>query len=186
MSIVPASRPKQTQDITRKMISDHGVTDSLVLLGIRGYYKQTMGDPTKNDRGMYDDAIFVVSDTTYTSFNANVDPSAFRKGHGTGSAKGMADLKAGLYRAHQLGLHKGQYLALIQTGGKVTVTRDGDPPYDDTGYFGINIHRGGLYGTSSLGCQTIHPSQYTEWINLVSSEMKHHGIKTMPYLLVEV
>ena len=40
---------------------------------------------------------------------------------------------------HHAGTPKA-YPALIQTGGPVTVIRDGTPNYEDTGYFGINIH----------------------------------------------
>ena len=49
----------------------------------------------------------------------------------------------------------------------------------------INIHRGGYNTTSSLGCQTIHPSQWEAFIALAYLEMDRAGQKTIPYLLVE-
>jgi lysozyme len=49
----------------------------------------------------------------------------------------------------------------------------------------INIHRGGYRTTSSEGCQTIYPSQWDGFINLVYSEMSRYNQKTIPYLLVE-
>ena len=83
----------------------------------------------------------------------------------------MASLKPGLWPVYRFGLHgKSQYFALCQTGGKVTVVRDGEPDYEDTGYFGINIHRGGYNTTSSLGCQTIHPTQWDSFISLVKDQ----------------
>lgn len=186
MTIVPGSRPKMTANDLMALAGQKAIAEKLILIGVRGYYKQSMGEDEFNERGIYDDAMFLYSDTVFMSFNANVDPSSYRKGHGTGSAKGMAELKSGLHRSHALGLHRGSYLALVQTAGPVTVVRDGNPPYEDTGYFGINIHKGGINTTSSLGCQTIHPSQWSQFINLVKSEMNHHKVKVMPYLLVEV
>ena len=142
--------------------------------GIRGYYRNLLGAPGINDRGIYDDALFLVSPFGFASYNGNTDPSRVRKGRGTGAAKGMAVLKPGLWRAYRFGLHRGQYLALVQTGGPVTVLRDGDPPYPDTGLFGINIHRGGWNTTSSLGCQTVHPAQWPAFIALAQDLAKRH------------
>ena len=62
---------------------------------------------------------------------------------------GCAILVPGQYRgAYSIGKHRGQYLALIQTG-KVKVFRDNDrdnildmdPETIQDGYFGINIHK---------------------------------------------
>src|SRR5690606_11274540 len=131
----------------------------------------SMGVPGKNDRGIYDDAIFVLTPTGYYTFNGNTDPSRYRAGYGLGSRKGMACLKAGIHR-YKIGTHNpskspaSRYKALVQAE-PVTVIRDGNPPYEHTGWHGINIHRGGDKTTSSLGCQTIPPSQWPAFIRIV-------------------
>ncbi|MEG3182132.1 hypothetical protein [Sphingomonas sp. LT1P40] len=183
----PNARPQMTEAQLMAKVAPLGITrlDTLFVVGIRGYYLDTMGRAAANDRGIYDDALFVVApDQHFSAYNGNTDPSRRRIGGGTGAGKGMACLKPGLWRAHRLGLHKGQYRALIQTGGKVTVTRDGTPPYEDTGYFGINIHRGGIGTTSSEGCQTIPPEQWPTFIANVDALAKRLGVVTVPYALV--
>ena len=65
----------------------------------------------------------------------------------------------------------------------MTVSRDGEN--GETGYFGINIHRGGANTTSSLGCQTIYPDQWEAFFALVKGEMKRAGQAVVPYLLTE-
>ncbi len=182
--IKPAYTPQQKAEATMKIKEQHNIIEPVCVIGVRGYYKNTMGQPGLNDRGIYDDALFIVGDDCFASFNGNVDPSSYRKGKGTGIFKGMASLKEGLYRSHMLGLHRGKYMALIQTGGRVTVVRDGTPNYEDTGYFGINIHKGGYSTTSSLGCQTIHPDQWQSFITLVQKQMHLHHQAVMPYLLI--
>ena len=146
------------------------------LVGIRGYYHYNHAD---NQRGIYDDAIFLVSPDLFVPFNANTDPSVFRRG--------IAKLSTGLWE-YKLGTHglskpkARQYQALVQAE-PVTVIRDGSGP--DTGWFGINIHRGGFSGTSSLGCQTIPPAQWPTFISLVKQELSRHGFQTLPYALTE-
>jgi len=184
-----ATRPKLAEaDVLAKVRAlGIGPRDKLFLVGIRGYYRDTMGKPGVNDRGIYDDAIFIVAPGIhFSAWNGNTDPSRYRNGAGTGAGKGMASLNTGLWRAYRFGLHKGQYRALVQTGGKVTVTRDGTPPYEDTGYFGINIHKGGYTTTSSEGCQTVHPDQWSAFIDQVDSLAKRLGMSaaTIPYALV--
>jgi lysozyme len=121
---------------------------------------------------MYDDALFVVTDDAFVAFNGNTDPSGYRKGAGTGAGKGMASLNPGVWPVYRLDLHQGKYLALCQRAGQVTVTRDGTPPYPDTGMFGINIHKGGINGTSSEGCQTVPAAQWPAFIALVTDQAK--------------
>ena len=179
MKILPPNRPLlPRQDVLHALIS-RGVQDAVCLFASRGYYRKTMGDPTRNDRAMYDDAIFLISPSAFVAFNANTDPSAFRK-H-------IASLQTGIWK-YKVGTHglskpaTQRYTALVQAG-EVTVTRD--QAGTDTGWFGINIHRGGFNGTSSLGCQTIYPTQWPSFIELVQSELKRAGQKIIPYLLTE-
>jgi lysozyme len=158
---------------------------------MRGYYRDTMGTVGRNDRGIYDDAIFLVSPAFFGSYNGNTDPSRIRKGRGTGAEKGMASLQTGLWRVHRFDKHNGRYLALCQRAGKVKVIRDGSSEdYEDFGTFGINIHNGGWKTTSSLGCQTIHPTQWQSFItSAVDQAKRYFGSKwdktTIPYALLD-
>lgn len=190
---VPASKPHLSQAELNVKVDRLGldrIRHPFFVAGIRGYYRNTFGAPGINDRGLYDDALFLSSPLGYAAWNGNTDPSRVRKGRGTGAGKGMAVLRPGLWFAHRFGLHRGQYLALVQTGGPVTVLRDGDPPYPDSGLFGINIHRGGWSTTSSLGCQTVHPAQWPAFIALAQDLAKRHfgaawKRTTIPYALFD-
>ncbi len=176
--IAPGTRPKQSREETEEFLRKNGITDGFGLLGVRGYYKRTMGDPAKNDRGIYDDAIMLLSPTAYVTFNANCDPSIFRFR--------IATLQPGVWR-YKIGIHNlskaksRQYVALVQAA-KVAVSRDGAG--EETGYFGINIHRGGKNTTSSEGCQTIQPLQWEAFIALVRQQMKQYGKRDIPYVLI--
>lgn len=84
------------------------------------------------------------------------------------NSRGAARIQFGFYRAWRVGIHQGSnpkndHEGLIQTGGPVTVCRDGnrdgirpgDPLH--TGYFGINQHHGfnqpeNWVGWASAGC----------------------------------
>ena len=68
--------------------------------------------------------------------------------------------------------------------------RDGSPPCPDTGYFGVNIHRGGTSTTSSEGCQTLPPAQWPAFIAAAQDQARRvQGGKwkrvTIPYALIE-
>jgi len=149
------------------------------LLGRRGYYRNTMGVPGENDRGIYDDAMLLVSPTAFVTFNANTDPTR-AGGH-------LAVLVPGVY-TYKLGIHglsrpaDQRYEALVQAG-PVTVQRDDGKR--ETGWFGINIHRGGYTTTSSEGCQTIWPEQWDAFRELVKSEMRRFNMSTITYALTE-
>src|SRR5690349_3359241 len=131
---VPSTRPRLTSAELHKLVAPFDLDRDkypLIIVGIRGYYFKTHGDPAANDRNIYDDALFIDTPNVSASFNGNTDPSHFKKGTGTKAAKGMARLKSGIYFSHKFGLHRGKYLALVQQVGEVTVIRDGSPDYED-------------------------------------------------------
>ncbi len=155
--MIPSKLPQINRDELLALLKEHYPSfklDKFAVIGLRGYYKDTMGKVGENDRAIYDDALFILTDTELHSFNANCDPSAYKAG--------IAKLKAGVWSVYKFDLHKGKYMALCQRAGNVTVIRDGKG--EDHGMFGINIHKGGYNTTSSLGCQTIYPSQWDRFI----------------------
>ena len=178
--MIPKDRPRIERKTTEQLLRLRKVSDPVCVVGIRGYYRDSMGAVGKNDVGLYDDALVVVSPNVHAAFNANVDPT--RLGWNAKAKKPMAQLKPGVYR-YKLGLHgisRGNpYKALVQAG-PVTVMR-GDS--EETGRFAINIHRGGNTTTSSEGCQTLPPAQWPAFIALVETEMKRNNAKTLSYVL---
>jgi len=178
----PSSKPN-VANFLDMVIKSIDCKDAVYMVGIRGYYLNTMGKKGQNDRGIYDDAIGIISPDGVVTFNANVDPGSFKKG--------IANLKTNknpgwLYKQGIHGLSKPksqQYMAFVQAD-KVTVSRDKQG--DDTGYFGINIHKGRTLSVSSLGCQTIVPSQWDSFYSLATSLMKRNGQKTIRYFLMDV
>jgi len=156
----------------------------MFVCGVRGYYFDSMGKEGANDRGIYDDAIFVVGAETFASFNANTDPSAFKKE--------VASLIAGChpYKAGNHGISRpdGGYPAFrpATKNEALPVKRDGETavPSKRAG-IAINIHRGGVNSTSSLGCQTIRPDQWSAFYALTRSEMKKASLTQFWYILLD-
>ena len=92
-------------------------------------------------------------------------------------------LKPGAYR-YKPGLHRG-YEAFRQAG-PVNIWRDGtNGQYDDVLQSSINIHRGGINTTSSLGCQTVPVDQWDDFKKTGYKLLKDAGQKTFCYILVE-
>lgn len=181
------NKPQVKKSVIDKILKDKGIDTkkySMLIIGIRGYFLNTMGEKGKNDRGIYDDAIVIYTPNVYATFNANVDPSVQFK-------TGRAVLKKGFYLAHKFDIHGGtqsSYPAICQRLAKVTVTRDGQGEH--TGMFGINIHKGGNKTTSSEGCQTLPPTQWDAFYQLAKSEwVRAYGEKwnkvVVPYLLLD-
>jgi hypothetical protein len=185
-NILPYSQPKMTRADAETVLRAIGCRDGHAILSVRGYYLRTMGDPARNDRGIYDDAIAVVLPESFATYNANTDPSRYRKA--TAERKGMAVLAPGIYK-YTLGIHglskpkAQQYQAMVQAG-EVKVIRDGG--MIDVGYFGINIHHGGETTTSSEGCQTIPPGRQFEQFMQVMRSIIPGRQKWIHYCLVTV
>jgi lysozyme len=98
-------------------------------------------------------------------------------------------LKTGVHRFrkgnHGISKPRGGYPALRPANPKEELPVTRDITGDDMG-IAINIHKGSYKSTSSEGCQTIYPSQWDGFINLVYSEMSRYNQKTIPYLLTEL
>lgn len=185
----PRLEPTDAARLVAMDLGEHW--QGVALLGIRGYYLNSMGAPGRNDRGIYDDALFWIARNTqghitaFFPYQANLDPSRVRPGRGTGSSKGMAVLRSGVWY-YKPGLHKGVQRAFRQAE-PVTVDRDavGGGSYSDTGWFGINIHRGGRTTTGSAGCQTVPPDTWAHFRNTGYLLLNRSGQRSFPYVLRE-
>ncbi|MDP9202354.1 MAG: hypothetical protein M3P26_10555 [Gemmatimonadota bacterium] len=178
--IVPPERPKITIRQATELIRAHGINGP-ALLGQRGYYRDRMGVVGKNDRGIYDDMIAIVTPDFFKAWNANTDPSRQRPGIAVLRA-GVWDYKLGIHNISKDPTEHPHYEALVQAE-VVRVLRDGGRL--DVGFFGINIHKGGYTTTSSEGCQTIYPDQWPDFIGTVKREMARLRISVIPYVLTE-
>lgn len=113
--------------------------------------------------------------------------------------KGCAILKEGQYKStYSVDKHNGKYLALCQRLAPVTVYRDDDKDreYDmiasteQTGMFGINIHRASAYkelervNKNSAGCQVIQdPNEYEIHMDIVKKAAEVWG-NSFTYTLI--
>lgn len=173
--ILPPNPPREKRaDVIARLSKawPDAVLPAAYVVWVRGYYAASMGPTARNDRGLYDDAAFVIGPNgQFQPFNANADPGSVRIGQGKGAKKGMARLKPGVWSAWTFGIHRhgtpGEHRALVQRAAPVTVIRDGKPDYEDTGWFGINMHRGGNTRTNSEGCLTIPPTQWLGFLRAV-------------------
>lgn len=183
---VPHTRPEMDRAAAESLLRAlHVDLERPALLGRRGYYRDTMGVSGVNDIGIYDDAIMLISPASYVTFNANCDPTRIHAG--------VATLKTGVWR-YRIGTHglsrpiAQRYEALVQAAD-VTVVRAPDARHperwEETGRFGINIHRGGINTTSSEGCQTIVAPQYAGFLELVRMELERFRATEIPYALTE-
>jgi len=177
----PSLKPQITRDLIERLVIDYHPQERAVLVGIRGYYRDSMGAKGKNDRGIYDDAIILLSPFVFEAFNANTDPSIFRQGIAT-LAQGMHYYRKG---KHGISRPGGGYPALrpATPGEQLPVTRDGVT--DPRPGVAINIHKGSYNSTSSEGCQTIHPDQWKFFIEMTYGEMDRFHQSRIPYILAE-
>lgn len=185
--LIPPQRPTSTRQQIVKLTNNY--SEYPYLVGLRGYYKNESGRSGLNDRGLYDDALFFVLPNEMYAFNFNTDPSWYGYNDDSKTRAGVATLKEGTWE-YVIGLHKGSvhHMALVQHGN-FTVYRDGNSrtgkKIQDTGKFGINLHKGGRGGTSSAGCQTVPPSQWDEFYNQLVTKYLPKG-KVIKYFLIKV
>lgn len=153
--------------------------------------------------GQFDDHIHVFytvgpSQWQYHIFRATTDPGTYWLNNPM-MPQGAAILAQGQYvDAYQIGLHRGEYAALIQSK-PVTVIRDynRDATLDflngnyHTGYFGINIHRAMRQGITpyiekfSAGCQVFENA--SDFYRLMMMAEKHRSLygNRFTYTLVD-
>lgn len=157
---------------------------NLNILGIRS------SDHTPN---RFNDQIIVfwkyAGNWTLKQYKATTDPGLYYLEHPLNS-HGTAILKPGQYRgAYKIGLHRGKYKALTQKG-PVTVIRDFDRDgnldfhsgREQSGLFGINIHRSNANGESTLvdrwsaGCQVFaNSNDFAEFMKICTKASLEWG-----------
>jgi hypothetical protein len=129
-------------------------------------------------------------------WTATTDPGTYYLNNPL-SNLGTAILKQGQYKdAYAIGKHRGQYTALVQSK-PVTVIRDYDRNAvldfyngrEETGLFGINIHKAGKDSTEvdqwSAGCQVFSKStDFAEFIDLAQKQKSLYGNK-FTYTLID-
>ena len=115
--------------------------------------------------------------------------------------RGTAIMAPGQYRgSHRIGLHRGRYPALVQTGGPVQYFRDAnrdaildmEPDTLNAGYAGLNIHRsssrdGGSDEVQqwSAGCQVFQdPGEYHVFISICKRAADSYGNR-FTYTLID-
>jgi hypothetical protein len=188
---IPSSKPRASltvvMEAAKKALGSNPLPDTFVLLD-RAYYDRSMGGPG-NDVGIYDDAAFIVSALGFSAWNANTDPS--RYGWNAGAGKYMARLKPGVYTFRRLKHHASRpdgYMAFGQGNSPVIVERirpDGTIAKTETGCFGINLHRGGVNGTSSEGCLTIPLAQWPAFDRTLADILRKTGKTTFTLILTD-
>jgi lysozyme len=190
----PTTQPKATlADIERLILPmqkhpNFRTTDKVACVIVRGYRRDTMGRPGRNDLGMYDDAAFWLAPDHFSAWNANADPSRF--GWNPRAGQYMAMLRPGVWRFRRW-KHKGQYAAFGQGSNPVSIDRihkSGTFVKTDTGCFGINLHKGGTQGTSSEGCLTIPVAMWHAFRVAGYDLLDRYGVAataTFPLILIE-
>lgn len=188
-----------------KLLPDVDSYETPLLVGIRGFFSKG-----NNQRGIFDDAIFYLENGFNAGFNGNTDPSKIAPGLAV-LQPGTYEYIQGLHGVHHIDFaikdDRDAYEWLLANKGKdhpnpkyrltywalrqhsnVTVKRDGDPvAVTDTpgNRFWIDIHHGGVTGTSSEGCQTIALEQWSDFRQQVYAAMDTHKMEIIKYYLIE-
>ncbi len=173
-------------------------------LAVRGYYRDTMGAPGKNDVGIWDDAVFLYDASTgeVVSYRWNVDPS--RLGFNAAIGKGYAILQPGIWPFFR-GSHKGKgaawrqfdeetaakrklasYFADRRGKGHFAVWRGDFGKNAEWGYQAINCHWSDYpQSTSSWACQTAPRDDWDRFQRLSYALTIQSGQPFLPYVLTD-
>lgn len=179
-ALVAAGRLDQNE--AEKYISTAAkpINAPVMVIGIRGYYLNSMGERGENDRGIYDDAIILIGPGYYQTFNGNTDPRKHENG--------IAQLLPGwhLFKQgwHGYGKPTGHKAFRTANADQVLpVLRDGQKGIQKG--LTINLHSGGFNNTNSAGCQTVFKGQWLEFQQAAYKMMDAENQKELPYLLLE-
>lgn len=188
---IPKSKPQATRQLVLAKAAlawaqEYSIKPppAIFVLAVRGYYANSLGGPG-NDLGMYDDAFFIVDAKSMSAWNGNTDPS--RYGLRPEGGRHMARLKTGCWWFRPL-THRRKYQAFGQGSSPVTVERiksDGSIAITESGQFGINLHRGGINGTSSEGCCTLPPDQWEDFRSELNRVLSLAGLNKFSFLLID-
>jgi hypothetical protein len=171
---------------------------------VKPYQLNIVGLRSKNtNANSFDDEIHVFyktekGDWNYHSYKATTDPGTFWLSNPSYS-QGTAILGQGQYKdAYAIGLHRGKYEALRQVK-PVTVIRDYNRDSlldlnngtEETGIFGINIHRAESNGTTkyidkySAGCQVFQNARdFNQFMDLCERHKSLYG-NSFTYTLID-
>lgn len=141
----------------------------------------------------FDDTLILIEGESIAQYPCTTNPGIYWL-QKFANPKGAAVLKPAQYKnSWHLGLHRGKYQALTQMR-PVTVWRDSDKDnksekgIEDTGMFGINIHRSSpslistIIGSWSAGCQVFqNPADF----NYVIDRCRKSGQGMFTYTLLD-
>lgn len=136
----------------------------------------------------------------YHIYPATTDPGTFWLRQPM-EPQGTAILKEGQYlNVYAIDMHRGKYLALCQRRGVVTVVRDYDRDAvldfnngtSYTGWYGINVHRASVEGTTkkvekySGGCQVFaNADDFAKFMQLCEDHRRLYG-NVFTYTLIDL
>jgi hypothetical protein len=173
---------KKYLHLVQKMKADvkSGSIEKTYVLGIRGYYKDSMGKVGENDRNLYDDAFVMVGKDFYDTYRGNTDPR--------NTEAGKACLLPGYYTFiqgyHGYGKKSGHKAFRTDNPRQVLpVLRDKQNGIKEG--VTINFHKGGIYSTNSAGCQTVPPDIWDKEFFTEAYSQTDKTNKRFDYLLIE-
>lgn len=180
------SRPQIKDAETDKLAARFFTSEipKVLVIGIRGYFRDSVGKAGQNDLGVWDDAVLVYENGTLRkTFNGNTDPSKVNAD--------LAMLDTGIYQFYK-GIHRSRISAFraYPEGVRLKCKRQNSKGvWYESWCSAINFHDGGLNDTWSAGCQTVINQgvhrQFIEFRTLVYSLMDASKLKTFTYLLID-